>query len=729
MNYIKGSYSRSIYENGAGYYIGLFKVKETNSDVLSDYVGKTITFTGYFHELNDTDTYMFYGKLVNHPKYGEQFQVDSYERCKPEEKDSIIEFLTSGLFKGIGEKKAKQIVDVLGKSTLKIILEEPNNLLLIPGITKKNIDTLHNKLKEYEASYESIMYMQDIGFTTKESMLIYNFYKKDTKKTIEKNIYLISKDIREINFKKVDNIAIKMGIELDAEIRVKAAILYILEEVCNLVGHSYLSFEEIYNYLPRVLKKEVLEDNVIKVLNKLEKDLEIIIKQNRYYLKEMYEAETLIVKRFRLLNSKKDNKISKIDTHIHEIEKLFNIEYNKDQLKALIRSMEKEFLIITGGPGTGKTTIMKGIVELYRNINNLSYEKLIQKIALLAPTGRAAKRISETTIMPASTIHRFLKWSKETNTFQVNEYNKSKVEFIVLDEASMVDTYLMANLLKGISSNCKIIIIGDDHQLPSVGPGQVLHDLISSEKLEVVELNQLYRQKDDSNIITLAYDIRNKKIDKSIFNVSEDLTFIECNDNDVINNISEIANTYKDLSYKDFQILSPMYKGLNGIDNINKIVREIFNPKDDNKKEYRLSEVLLREDDKVIQLTNMPEENVYNGDIGLIDRISNGTKKEIYVDYDSNLVKYTPSNFNNIRQAYAISIHKAQGSEFDVVVLPIVKGFNKMLYQKLIYTAVTRAKKKLYIVGDIKALEYASENTNTDIRKTTIKDYLINGID
>ena len=729
MNYIKGNYSRSIYENGAGYYIGLFKVKETNSDVLSDYVGKTITFTGYFHELNDTDTYMFYGKLVNHPKYGEQFQVDSYERCKPEEKDSIIEFLTSGLFKGIGEKKAKQIVDVLGKSTLKIILEEPNNLLLIPGITKKNIDTLHNKLKEYEASYESIMYMQDIGFTTKESMLIYNFYKKDTKKTIEKNIYLISKDIREINFKKVDNIAIKMGIELDAEIRVKAAILYILEEVCNLVGHSYLSFEEIYNYLPRVLKKEVLEDNVIKVLNKLEKDLEIIIKQNRYYLKEMYEAETLIVKRFRLLNSKKDNKISKIDTHIHEIEKLFNIEYNKDQLKALIRSMEKEFLIITGGPGTGKTTIMKGIVELYRNVNNLSYEKLIQKIALLAPTGRAAKRISETTIMPASTIHRFLKWSKETNTFQVNEYNKSKVEFIVLDEASMVDTYLMANLLKGISSNCKIIIIGDDHQLPSVGPGQVLHDLISSEKLEVVELNQLYRQKDDSNIITLAYDIRNKKIDKSIFNVSEDLTFIECNDNDVINNISEIANTYKDLSYKDFQILSPMYKGLNGIDNINKIVREIFNPKDDNKKEYRLSEVLLREDDKVIQLTNMPEENVYNGDIGLIDRISNGTKKEIYVDYDSNLVKYTPSNFNNIRQAYAISIHKAQGSEFDVVVLPIVKGFNKMLYQKLIYTAVTRAKKKLYIVGDIKALEYASENTNNDIRKTTIKDYLINGID
>ena len=442
----------------------------------------------------------------------------------------------------------------------------------------------------------------------------------------------------------------------------------------------------------------------------------------------MYEAETLIVKRFRRLNSNKEIIDKKLDNKIKELESFFDIKYNSDQLEAIKKSYTRDFLIITGGPGTGKTTIMKGIVELYRLMNKLSYEKLNEKIALLAPTGRASKRMSEATLMNASTIHRFLKWSKETNKFQVNEYNKSKVEFVIIDESSMIDTYLMASLLKGLSSNCKIVIVGDDHQLPSVGPGQVLHDLIHSNQLEVVELKELYRQGKDSNIISLAYDIRNKKINDEIFNIEDDLTFIECDDDMVITNICEISNTYKDISYKKFQILAPMYKGLNGIDAINKSVREIFNPKSTVKKESKQSDVTYREEDKVIQLTNMPDDNVYNGDIGLIYRISTSPKKEMQIDFDSNIVKYTPTNYTNFRQAYAISIHKAQGSEFDIVVIPIVKGYNKMLYQKLIYTAVTRAKKKLYLIGDINALKKAAQNTNSDIRKTTIKEYLINGI-
>ena len=264
--------------------------------------------------------------------------------------------------------------------------------------------------------------------------------------------------------------------------------------------------------------------------------------------------------------------------------------------------------------------------------------------------------------------------------------------------------------------------------MPSVGPGDVLHDLIESKKLETIELKELYRQSRESNIIDLAYDIRNKNINEDRFNVDDDLTFIKCLDSEVINYISEIATTYKDFSYKKFQILAPMYKGLNGIDEINNKVQEIDNPKHKYKKEYKLGEFILREDDKVIQLSNMPDENVYNGDIGIIDRIDITPKKEIRIDFDSNIVKYTPSNFNNFRLAYAISIHKSQGSEFDIVVIPIVKGYRKMLYQKLIYTAVTRAKKKLYLIGDIDALRYASQNTETDIRRTTIKDYLINGI-
>lgn len=727
-SYIQGKYTKCIFKNNTGYNIGVFRVSDSNDPSLADYIGRSITFTGYFHELNEIDTYMFYGKLVTHEKYGEQFQVESYERCMPEEKDSIVEFLTSGLFKGIGEAKAKKIVDVLGKDTLKIILETPDNLLLIPSISKKNVDTLHNKLKEYEASYETIMYLSDMGFSTKDSMIIYNMYKKDTKKVIEEDIYKLIEDINEIYFKKIDVIALKNGVKKDDLIRVKASLLYIMDEVSNTFGHSYYFREELLNYLPRVLGVNISDELFDECINNLVDDLKIIIKEDRFYLREMYEAETLIVKRFRLLNSNKEVVDKRLDSMILELEDFFDIKYNSCQLDAIKKSYMKDFLIITGGPGTGKTTIMKGIVELYRLMEKLSYEKLNEKLALLAPTGRAAKRMSETTGMPASTIHRFLKWSRDTNKFQVNEYNRSKVEFVIIDEASMIDTYLMASLLKGISSNCKVILVGDDHQLPSVGPGQVLHDLIESHALQVVELTELYRQGIDSNIISLAYDIRNQSVNKDIFNVDDDLTFIECRDNEVIPNICEICNTYKDLNYKKFQILAPMYKGLNGIDAINKNVQDIFNSKSKTKKEKVIGEFNFREDDKVIQLTNMPDDNVYNGDIGIIDRIQSSPKSEIHIDFDGNLVKYTPANFINFRSAYSISIHKAQGSEFDVVVIPLVNAYNKMLYQKLIYTGVTRAKKKLYIVGDFSALVRASRNTSDDIRRTTIKNYLINGI-
>ncbi len=723
--YIKGHFKKSIYSTSTGYNVGLFKVAKTDIESLVD---KTITFTGYFHELNDQDTYIFYGKLVIHEKYGEQFQVESYERCKPEEKDSIIEFLTSGLFKGIGKKKATAIVNVLGKDTLKIILENPTNLILIPGITKANIDTLHTKLKDYEASYEIIIYLTNLGFSTKAAMLIYNFYKSKTKEIIEDNIYQIIQDINEITFKKLDAIALKKGVAKDDLNRIKASLIYIMTEISNTFGHSYYFAQELYTYLPKVLQVDISIDQFNLAIKTMANELSIIIKDDKYYLRQMYEAEVLIVKRLGLLSREADNKEKQLTEKIKELENLYAIKYNEEQLLAIKNSYLKKLLIITGGPGTGKTTIMKAIVELYRLMNNYSYEKLQEKVALLAPTGRAAKRMSEATCFKSSTIHRFLKWQKETNKFQVNEYNKSKVEFVIIDEASMIDTYLLANLLKGLSVNCKIVIVGDDHQLPSVGPGQVLHDLIESKTLAVVELKHLYRQGKDSNIINLAYDIRNGKLNPQIFNKEEDLTFINCLNKDVLPNICEIATTYKDVSYKDFQILVPVYKGLLGIDEINNHVKTIFNPKDHAKKEYHIGEVNFQEKDKVIQLTNMPEDNVYNGDIGLIEKIDAHSKKEILIDFDSNKVKYTPSNFTNFRLAYAISIHKAQGSEFDIVIIPLVKTYNKMLYRRLIYTAVTRAKKKLYLIGDIEALNMAIKNTTDNLRRTTIKDFLITGI-
>ena len=514
--YIKGHYQRSIYQNSNGYHIGLFKVKETNSEALTPFLDKTITFTGYFHELNDMDTYLFFGKLVEHPKYGTQFSVSSYERCKPEEKDAIVEFLTSGLFKGIGEKKAKSIVDVLGKDTLSIILEHPDNLILIPGITKNNIDTLHNKLKEYESSYETVLYLSNLGFSTKDSMLVYNFYKERVKEVIDADIYQLEYSIYELGFKKIDRIALKNGVEQDAMIRIRAAILYIMEEVSNTYGHSYFYYDEIYEYLPRVLSTFISDDLYQEALQSLLVDLKVVQKEEKYYLKEMYDAECLIVKRFRLLARKEDESFKNLDDKFSEMEEVFGISYNEEQKQAILMSVCKNFLIITGGPGTGKTTIMKGMIELYKEVHKLSYEKLADRIALLAPTGRAAKRMSEATLMPASTIHSFLKWQKDTNKFQVNEYHKSKVELVIIDETSMIDTMLMASLLRGISANCKIIMVGDSYQLPSVGPGQLLHDVIASGKLPVVELKELYRQGKDSNIISLAYDIRNGCVEDEV---------------------------------------------------------------------------------------------------------------------------------------------------------------------------------------------------------------------
>lgn len=726
--YIKGHYQRSIYQNSNGYHIGLFKVKETNSPQVTPFLDKTITFTGYFHELNDMDTYLFFGQIVEHPKYGMQFSVSSYERCKPEEKDAIVEFLTSGLFKGIGEKKAKAIVDVLGKDTLQIILENPDNLILIPGITKTNIDTLHNKLKEYESSYETVLYLSNLGFSTKDSMLVYNYYKDRVKEVIEEDIYQLEYSIYELNFKKIDRIALKNGIEKDSFVRVRAAILYIMEEVSNTYGHSYFYYDEIFQYLPRVLLVRVSDEVYKKAMESLIVDIMVVNKEDRYYLKDMWEAETLIVKRFRLLAHKEDEVFKNLENKLTEMENVFGITYNDDQRQAILDSIRKNFLIITGGPGTGKTTIMKGIIELYKEVHKLSYEKLAERVQLLAPTGRAAKRMSDATLMPASTIHRFLKWQKETNKFQVNEYHKSKAEVVILDESSMVDTLLMASLLRGISANCKVIMVGDSYQLPSVGPGQVLHDLISSSKLPVIELKELYRQGKDSNILSLAYDVRKGEVFDDVFNKEEDLTFIECSDDDVISNLMDVSSTFKDLSYKNFQILAPMYKTNCGIDMINQRLQVIFNPKNKSKKELVVGDMIFREGDKVIELTNMPEENIYNGDIGIISQIVTQPAKKITIDFDGNEVTFTAANFNKFRLAYAISIHKAQGSEFDVVVMPIVQGYRKMLYRKLVYTGITRSKKMLYLIGDKKALRQAVNNTSSDVRRTTIKDFLENGI-
>lgn len=725
--YIKGNFKRSIYRSDNGYIIGLFKIKETNSSNLEEYINHTITFTGYFHELIEEETYLFSGNIVEHEKYGTQFQVENYERILPEENDAIIEFLSGGLFKGIGEKTAEKIVNYLGKDTLNIIIENPNNLLLIPTITKRQIDTLHNTLLDYQSSYKTIVFLNEIGFSTRDSLLIYNKYKDKTEIVLNDNIYLLSEDIEEITFKRVDIIALKNQVKRNDIRRIAAGIIYVLNEVCNTIGHSYLLKDEIILYLTRALNIDLTLAEIDQSLENLARDLKIINTDEKYYLTKMYEAEDNIAKRCGYLMRAKEHQDKKLEVTIREIEKNFGYFYNEEQLEAIKLSYMKNILIVTGGPGTGKTTIINTICELYRQMNKLSYDKLAERIALLAPTGRASKRISESTNLSASTIHRFLKWNKESNKFGINEYHKSSVDFVIIDEFSMVDTYLFDSLLKGLRYDTKIILVGDYNQLPSVGSGQLLKDMIESESLHVVKLKQLYRQKENSNIINLAYQINENKLDQTIFNQTDDLTFIPIPQNKVVEEIVNIASNYTDNDQK-LQILAPMYKGINGIDNINISLQNVFNPESKSKKEIIINNVVYRENDKVIQLSNMPDENIFNGDIGYIETIKNGSKKEIYINFDGNTVRYTPANFQKFKHAYAISIHKSQGSEFDTVIIPLVNNYGKMLYRKLIYTAVTRVKKKLYLIGEIEALEKAIQNNDSNIRRTTLKKFIIDNI-
>ncbi len=722
MSEIKGKLSKIIFHNNQnGYTVGLLKVKESDID---DLVNKTVTFTGSLPDLNEIDTYIMTGNLTNHEKYGSQFQVKSINRIMPQETDAMIDILSSNLFKGIGKKTAEKLVSVFKEKTFDVILNDTGNLLLIPGISEKQAKTLKEALKQYQGSYEDILMLNKLGFSTSESMKIYHYYKDKLNEVLDGNLYNIYYDIDEISFPRVDSIFVAKY-EKDSPSRVAGAIVYIIKTLSMTYGHTYFLKEEVNSYLFRVLKVEVSEEVVADAYNSLLVDERIVIKDDRLYLWEMYEAETLIARRLRLLAHEDKIKYKNLDTKIKEIETHYGIVYTTEQLDAIKLAITRKVAIITGGPGTGKTTILKGILDLYKVLSSSDKIRLNEQIALLAPTGRASKRMSEVTNFEASTIHRFLKWNKDTNRFQINEYNKSSVSFVIIDEASMIDTMLLANLLKGLKSSCHIIFVGDANQLPSVAAGDVLNDMIESKELPVYALKNWHRQGTDSKIIPFAHRINEGILDRELLNSGSDLEFIPCKDNEII---EVIGNVCKDYNSYDLQVLAPIYKNRNGIYAINDHLQKLWNPKSPSKKEIEGNEGIYREKDKVIQLSNMKDESVFNGDIGIIDRIKLLGNKELYIDYDGNLVKYTKSMLQNFTLGYAISIHKSQGSEFDTVLIPFTFDYRKMLYRKLIYTGVTRCKKKLILVGDINALEQAIRNNQEQKRRTSLKLFLENGI-
>lgn len=727
MEFVRGKFKQMIYEGDNGYKVGLFRVKETTEE-LADLLNKTITFTGYFPELNGEDYYILNGKYIDNARYGKQFQVSSYEKQEPQGKDAVISFLSSPLIKGCGEKTAENIVNTLGDNAIKLIKEDVNVLLQVPGISEKKALRIYESINKYQSTDDIIIALQKLGFTINEGLTILNKYGEDSLNIVKENLYSL---IDIIDFSKLDRVFLSMK-AADSKERIKACIIESFKRLGMKNGDTYSSKQNLFAFIRNEFKIFIEEDEFSTYLNELILNEEIILDSaDKYFLKDYYMYEEVIANNLLLINNYNKEIINNYDDLIINLEAEKGVKYNKEQKLAIRESLENRVSIITGGPGTGKTTIINAIVQLYIRLNNINPKDSLNKIALLAPTGRAAKKMSESTGLPASTIHRYLKWNKETNEFQINEYNKNYHKLIIVDETSMIDTYLFHSLLQGINHNIKLILVGDANQLPSVGPGMILNDIINSNLFTHIPLEHIYRQSENSYIPILAREIKNKKLNSDFTEQKDDYNFLNASGPSIKEMIKRICLMSKDkgLTEDDIQILAPMYKGENGIDNLNILLQNIFNPQDNKKKEIKYGDIIYRENDKVLQLVNDPDNNVFNGDIGYITDITTiqvPNKKDLLtIDFDGNKVIYSREDLVNIKHAYAITIHKSQGSEFSHVIMPISKSYYKMLYNKLIYTAVSRAKKSLVIIGEQQAFLTAINNDYSTMRKTNLMTKLL----
>lgn len=715
--YILGNIRKIIYESNNGpYKVGIFKVRETNDEEMEEYVNKVIGFTGSFAEVNMDVDYILYGRLVEHPKYGSQFEVLNYEIKAPSDLDSLVLYLSSGMFKGIGAKTAKRIVERFGSDTIKTIKENYQDIATVSGMTITKAKRMHDKIIENEYNQDLILKLNGLGFSVREAIDLITIYGSKLDSVIEENIYDL---VEYINFDKLDLMFLKDNDEMDKR-RIEALILHNIYTSCYESGDTLILKDELFIKMKRCFRGVFSAEEYLKYIDSLAMKAKIVLFNEYVTLSDFYNTEKSILMDINRINDIKTNiKTDKIDTYISEYEKINNITFNNDQKDAIKGAIENNFFIITGGPGTGKTTIIKAIVMILKDILDLSHED----IALLAPTGRASKRMAESVGAPAYTIHKYLKWNKETESFLIDEYNKSSEKVVIVDESSMIDIFLFSSLLKGLKLNVKLILVGDANQLPSIGPGDLLNDLLHISTIKNKYLNTIYRVKEGSYITYLANDIKNRKhFDKFPTNYS-DFKFIESSDDDIKKYLSEIVNkaVEKGIHSENFQVLAPMYKGLNGIDSLNSMMASIFNP---DAEKFIIGDKYYRINDKVIQLVNDVDNNVYNGDIGYIRDIYYLDKKMVVeIDYSGNIVEYKSGEFDKFNLAYAVSIHKSQGSEYANVVIILARSFNRMFYNKLIYTAVTRAKSSLIILGSIDSLN-KSVSTNYGANRNTYLKYV-----
>ena len=664
--FIKGKIRKIIYSSTTGYNVGLFRLKETNDIDMQDFLNKSCTFTGNFVDLDLDSTYVFYGKLHYNEKYGYQYEVIEYKKEELTNKDALYDFLTSGLIKGVGEKTAQGIIDTFGDEALSKIQENYTNLYLIPNMTEKRALNIYDAILKYGDIDKISVQLSKYGFNSTEILQIFNKYANSSIDIVKNNPYNL-KDI--ISFDKLDKAYLTFG-NPNSVLRVEACFIEVLKRLEYSDRDIYFYKDEIKEELFINFGISISEETFTSIVEILVSKKEIVLEEDRFYLLENYKMEKIIANSLIDIYKMPQKDIPIFETEITKLEKKLKVTYNAEQKDAIRSALENRITVITGGPGTGKSTIVKAITHLYIKMNKIAEKNIGEAIALLAPTGRAAKKLSESTGLNASTIHRYLKWNKDSNEFQVNEFNKNYQRLIIIDEMSMVDMNLFCYLLKGITNNIQLVLVGDSSQLPSVGAGQVLNDIIASEVFTNCKLNYIYRQSNNSYIPILANEIKNKSLSPDFIEKKDDYNFFSASGQMIRDTITRICQMYitKGLTDRDIQVLAPMYKGLNGIDNINVLLRNLFNPSSSDKKEIRIGEVIYRVGDKVLQLVNDPDKGVYNGDIGYIDSIDTikipRESTVIKINFDNNSVLYKKEDMFYVKHAYAISIHKSQGSEF-----------------------------------------------------------------
>lgn len=724
LTVIKGMVEEVIYRND-----------DTNYTVILIDVNKEfITATGKFPVINEGEWVELNGKFVLNQKYGEQFAVDSVKLSPPNTLDGITRYLSSGLIPGVGPITAMNIVNKFGEATLDIIHYNPERLAECRNVSPKKAKEIGMAYAEVHQMQNAVMIMQSYNISTNLAIKIYNQYGEGTEDILKNNPYKMVEDVDGIGFLTADRIAMAMGVPADSDYRIRAGILHVLKDNSDKNGNTYMQIpalkEGVFGLLSINNLSERIDDLLIKLtLDNYIKPLDInnerVIALTQYYKIEKVLADSLI-----LLNSDTENERIDISDEIKMYETINHITMHEHQKMAVNIAVNNGVSIITGGPGTGKTTIIKCILQVFKDMG--------KKVKLMAPTGRAAKRLSESTGEDASTIHRALEMSGGEDRFTYNANQKLNYDVIIVDEVSMVDSQLMYFLVKSIKRGSKLILVGDKDQLASVGAGNVLADILESGCFATMCLTQIYRQSEDSLIIVNAHAINQGKMPE-LNNKSKDFFFDKKEDNEealnsIINMCTERIPKFLNVDTSKVQVLAPMKAGVIGIDNINKCLQEKINPPSLKKLEVENDKYIYRKYDRVMQITNNYEREwqkdgvrgsgVFNGDIGNILDIDINTHEVIVEFEDGRIARYMKSDLGELTLSYAITIHKSQGSEFDVVIIPVLSGPPMLLTRNLLYTAVTRAKKMVVLIGTKQCIARMVHNNYTKIRYTMLKHFL-----